>query len=582
MRILLSLLAVFALAASVAEAGPRFKVTAPLRGKDLTTGRTIIIPANHGFTFEIVDGGTLHPRMRVFDLGGLEVPADFPMKPSEEAKSAAKAELKDNIAEGLKATSEGAKVETDGCCDVMDNKQKEPEASEEDKAEAEPVAAPDEAKTVEIASPPEDFVDTSGAVVEKPAEKAVKEPVKKPAEKPVEKKAEVLKVDSVPHESAEVKKEPEKEFKIESPPEDFVDTSGKVDSPGEVEIPENVPVPEKKPEVVKGKGERVEEVEAKPADSGLDEAARRESEVEKQIAELKDVPVPTPNPRRDGRSPALEKPEAELLALPEENIPIPTPRPSRKDKELVAGGAKGGGHKSPAKDEAEKQDDKKADREPASTFLCRAYRAFRAQNVPEKPLKQAMTFLEKHESKFKGNRYFSIADYSQSSRRKRFYLLDLQNFKVTQEKVSHGAGRGSSADPDRDGMLDGCGDSGSKRTRAGFFEVGDYYFSSHGRYKWPMLTRKPPRNGMRLIGLSPGVNSSAFRDGYVMHEAKYNAGGNAIMGRSNGCPAFVPGHGAPIIAKLQGGSLHYNYAPVCSSQHRRVLQQVGGWESFCR
>jgi hypothetical protein len=67
-----------------------------------------------------------------------------------------------------------------------------------------------------------------------------------------------------------------------------------------------------------------------------------------------------------------------------------------------------------------------------------------------------------------------------------------------------------------------------------------------------------------------------------MHEAKYNSGGDAVMGRSNGCPAFIPGRGAPIVAKLQGGSLQYHYVPQCGEHHRQALKQVVGWESFCK
>jgi hypothetical protein len=97
-----------------------------------------------------------------------------------------------------------------------------------------------------------------------------------------------------------------------------------------------------------------------------------------------------------------------------------------------------------------------------------------------------------------------------------------------------------------------------------------------------MLTKKPARNGLKLRGLTPGVNASAYSDGYVMHEAKYNSGGDAVMGRSNGCPAFIPGRGAPIVAKLQGGSLQYHYVPQCGEHHRQALKQVVGWESFCK
>ncbi len=259
-------------------------------------------------------------------------------------------------------------------------------------------------------------------------------------------------------------------------------------------------------------------------------------------------------------APKLEKkPGRDLALAPEEKVfPKPTPKPEKEAEEPSDG--KGTGS------------------------LCSAYRSFRKQGVPAKPLKQAMAFLEKSlkNKTLKPARYFSVADYSRNSKEKRFYLLDLESKKATFEKVSHGGGgKGKPGDPDHDGMLNRCGMSGSYQTRAGFYKVGGYYLSNRNRYKWPLLTRKPPRNGMQLHGLTPGVNDDAVSDGYVMHEAKYNVSGNAVMGRSNGCPAFVPGKGAPILAKLQGGSLHYNFAPQCGSQMNVVKKQIKNWESFC-
>jgi hypothetical protein len=262
------------------------------------------------------------------------------------------------------------------------------------------------------------------------------------------------------------------------------------------------------------------------------------------------------------------KPGRDLALAPDEEIPIPTPNPRRVAQE--------------GEPENETQPEPAAGK--GGGTLCSAYRSFRKQGVPENPLKMAMAFLEKAQKNgtLRQQRYLSVADYSRNSREKRFYLLDLETQKASFEKVSHGGGgKGKAGDPDHDGMLNRCGLSGSKMTRAGFFRVGDYYLSSKNRYKWPLLTRSPPRNGMQLHGLTPGVNDDAISDGYVMHEAKYNGSGNAVMGRSHGCPAFVPGRGAPVMAKLRGGSLLLNYAPQCTKQMSAVKNQVKNWEKFC-
>ncbi|RZA04479.1 MAG: hypothetical protein EOP11_15030, partial [Proteobacteria bacterium] len=225
-----------------------------------------------------------------------------------------------------------------------------------------------------------------------------------------------------------------------------------------------------------------------------------------------------------------------------------------------------------------------------SPGICQSFESFRAKGVPAEPLRQALFFLNKAKKERKltgGDRYVAIADYSQNSRKERFYLLDLKTGGVTREKASHGGGsrkNGFRGDPNHDGNLNACGGSGSAMTRAGFFSTGGYYKSvGRGRLRWPLLSRDPVRNGVRLKGLSPGVNDDAADDGVVMHEAVYNSGGNAPMGRSHGCPAFVKGRGAPLLAKMvSDNALLYTYAPVCKAQMSKVLRQVSGWENFCR
>jgi len=225
-------------------------------------------------------------------------------------------------------------------------------------------------------------------------------------------------------------------------------------------------------------------------------------------------------------------------------------------------------------------------RAPASEPLCRALDAFRAKGVPDAPLRQALYFYSRAKANgtvAKDSRYLSIADYSQRSDQKRFYLLDLKTMSVTKEKVSHGGGtyrRGYAGDPNHDGMLNKCSQADGM-TRPGFYRVGDYYFSQKGRYRWPLLSRTPPRNGLRMTGLTPGVNHEALGDGVVMHEAKYNSA-SGFMGRSFGCPAFVPGRGKPLMDKLRGGGLFYGYAPMCRNETVKTLAQVRGWQQFCR
>jgi hypothetical protein len=117
-------------------------------------------------------------------------------------------------------------------------------------------------------------------------------------------------------------------------------------------------------------------------------------------------------------------------------------------------------------------------------------------------------------------------------------------------------------------------------TRAGFFKVQEYYFSQHGRHRWPML--KEGRNGMRVTGLTPGVNWKARDQGVVIHEANYiSTDEDAKAGRTWGCWGFAKGKARQFTDKLQGGGMIYNYAPMCGRDMRKVKKQVPGWEDFC-
>jgi hypothetical protein len=500
------------------EGEPRFTVVVSMEGKDFLTGRKITIPPNRGYKFSIVGAGTLRPYMRVYDSTGLEVQAFFPM-PSL-----------------VQAMTPEEKAE-------WEKKKKEKEKERE-------LAAANELKE-DISSGLEATI--TGAVVAKEGccdvdDKKTEEPQGKPVEAAVE---------DTPAEPAAA------ELEIESPPEDFVDVS---------------PGFEEEPEMQAAEAPEVAE-EAAPAEEKKAEV--KVVELDSSILNPEYAPIPAMKPEDKKRSPALQRPEPESYVQLPERGPIPKFRPDSLERASSPRTRDMRGEEAAEEKQPEKEDN--TPRRPASSsYLCRAFDAFKGKGVPEKPLRQALMFLEKNKAKFKDQRYLSIADYSQSSTKKRFYLLDLKTFGVLREKVSHGGGRKNSGDPNHDGMLNACGGSGSERTRGGFFTVGDYYFSQKGRYKWPMLTRKPPRNGMKLVGLTPGVNTSVYNDGYVMHEAKYNSNGGAVMGRSDGCPAFVPGKGAPILAKLRGGSLQYHYTPMCKDHQSRALRQVSGWESFCK
>ena len=229
--------------------------------------------------------------------------------------------------------------------------------------------------------------------------------------------------------------------------------------------------------------------------------------------------------------------------------------------------------------------------------VCAHYSKFIEAGVPEEPLKQALLFYQENRDEFEDGRYVSIADYSVNSREERFYILDMETGEVRKEKVSHGSGDAGggrkSGDQNHDGMIDGChhGNDINNRTnmtRAGFFRTKGLYTSGKhsaisttcGRQKkWPDLNSSG-NNGMRMDGLTPGVNDEALSRGVVMHGAWYNSCAET-MGRSYGCPAFEPDVAGEVINTIKEGNLYYSYTPVCEELHSMVEEQVQGWEGMC-
>jgi hypothetical protein len=224
--------------------------------------------------------------------------------------------------------------------------------------------------------------------------------------------------------------------------------------------------------------------------------------------------------------------------------------------------------------------------------ICETFKFFSSKGVPKKPLEQALIYYFAQKSLFKNQRYISIADYSQSSSKKRFYLLDLENLTLSQYKVSHGSGsRGGVkyGDPNHDGYIDRCRYKGSRTnmTRPGFFKTAELYLSRGSNSShlertnsggvvikgWPYLNSSKKVNALRLDGLSDGINDKARANGVVMHGAWYNnkeVTGSDLMGRSYGCPAFSTSGAKAVLSKINGGSLYYSYVPKCKDDQVKI------------
>src|SRR5690554_111122 len=117
----------------------------------------------------------------------------------------------------------------------------------------------------------------------------------------------------------------------------------------------------------------------------------------------------------------------------------------------------------------------------------------------------------------------SIADFDQSSKTKRLWIVDLKKDSLLLNTwVSHGRGSGS------DMATKFSNQSNSYQSSLGFYITGEVYNGKHGR-------------SLRLDGMDNGFNDNARNRAIVLHGASY-VSSQAIkslnrLGLSHGCPA---------------------------------------------
>ena len=146
------------------------------------------------------------------------------------------------------------------------------------------------------------------------------------------------------------------------------------------------------------------------------------------------------------------------------------------------------------------------------------------------------------------NRILSICDLSQSSGKKRFYILDLAANKVLMTTyVAHGRGSGTEF------ASRFSNNTRSHQSSLGFYITSSTYYGHHGL-------------SLKLQGLETGFNSLATKRNIVVHGAPYiddeHLKTNKFMGRSLGCPAVPQNESAEIIDLIKNGSCLFIYYPA--------------------
>lgn len=141
----------------------------------------------------------------------------------------------------------------------------------------------------------------------------------------------------------------------------------------------------------------------------------------------------------------------------------------------------------------------------------------------------------------------TICDFSQSSKRKRLYLIDLNEYKLLLNTyVAHGKNSGGEYARKFSNRPE------SLQSSLGFYRTKKTYYGGHGL-------------ALTLSGLEPGFNDKAERRKIVLHGSQY-IGENykrwgRYMGRSFGCPAVPMKQSRNLINTIKDGSCLFIYHP---------------------
>ena len=144
--------------------------------------------------------------------------------------------------------------------------------------------------------------------------------------------------------------------------------------------------------------------------------------------------------------------------------------------------------------------------------------------------------------------YLTICDFSQSSKQKRLYIIDVENRQlVTHTYVAHGKNSGGEYATRFSNINE------SLQSSLGFYVTSNTYMGKHGL-------------SLKLQGVDPGYNDNAMQRTIVIHGAPYvdaaRLKAGMYMGRSWGCPAVPQKESAGIIQTIKNGTCLFIYHPT--------------------
>jgi hypothetical protein len=155
------------------------------------------------------------------------------------------------------------------------------------------------------------------------------------------------------------------------------------------------------------------------------------------------------------------------------------------------------------------------------------------------------------EKKLVNTTYLTICDFSQSSKQKRLYVIDLTNNEVVMNTyVAHGRNSGL------DYATRFSNKPESLQSSLGFFVTRQTYTGENGL-------------SLKLQGLEPGFNDKAYERAIVIHGADYI--GAEKTGRSFGCPAVPANESAALINTIKNGNCLFIYHPATNYLKRSKI-----------
>ncbi len=142
----------------------------------------------------------------------------------------------------------------------------------------------------------------------------------------------------------------------------------------------------------------------------------------------------------------------------------------------------------------------------------------------------------------------SICDLSQSSRNKRFYIIDLEQRSVlVNTYVAHGRNSGGEF------ARSFSNNPSSHKTSLGFYITQGTYYGNNGL-------------SMKIRGMDRGFNDRANGRNIVVHGSEYVGPDflqmNKFCGRSYGCPALPADESEMIIDLIKEGTCLFIYHPT--------------------